>query len=106
MGSRVEKYREYREEIEAEGNIEVTNKSVISEKIDSIRDKDDKSESLSFDTVMDTHKIYSKEGPEVYNPFKGRTRVSVPYLVLGGFVLITLFALCIYLSVLTFGGIK
>lgn len=106
METRVDKYREYRREIQAEAGSEVTTKSKTSERIDAIRDKNSSDDTLSFDTVMGAHEIYSKEELVKIDPFKGKTRRNVPYIILSTFVLLTLAALSIFLGLLTFGGLK
>ena len=106
METRVEKYREYRREIQSEAGSEVTAKSKTSEKIEAIRDKNSSNETLSYDTVMGAHEIYSKEELVKIDPFKGKTRRNIPYIILSLFVLIVLAALTIFLGLLTFGGLK
>ena len=105
METRVEKYREYRREIQAEAGKEVTAKSKTSEKIEAIRDKNSPDDTLSYDTVMRAHEIYSKEELVKIDPFKGKTRKNIPFVILASFTLVILAALTIFLGLLTFGGL-
>ena len=106
METRVEKYRDYRKEIQTDPEATVTHKSKTSEKVDTAREKSGNSDSLSYDTVMDAHDIYIKDAPFNHNPFKGKTRINIPYVVLAGFTLTILLSVTIFLVLLTVGGIK
>ena len=106
MESRVEKYREYRKEIQSDAGEEVTAKSKTSEKVDIVREKNGHSESLSYDTVLGAHDIYSKNFNFNHDPYKGKTRRNIPYIVCSSLVLLALLSVTIFLALLTFGGIK
>ena len=106
MESRVDRYREYRKEIQNDSEKVITHKSVTSEKVDSERDKNPKSDSLSYDTVLGAHDIYFKDKNFERDPFKGHTRLNIPYVVLSGLALLVLFLVTIFFLLLTFGGIQ
>ena len=105
LESRVEKYKEYREEIQSSFGDDSTKKKT-SDRIDKIISDEHKnnSSSISFDEIIGVHEIYEKGEEKKESPLKGRKRVSVPYLLFSCFVCCILLAITIWLGILSFGG--
>lgn len=103
LETRVEKYKEYRNEIQSSFNDDST-KKMTSDRIDKIISDEHKSNnsSISFDEIIGVHKIYEKGEEKKESPLKGRKRVSVLYLLFSCFVCCILLAITIWLGILNF----
>ncbi len=105
LESRVEKFKDYRNEIQSSFTDDSTKKKT-SDRIEKIINDEHKTNnsSISFDEIIGVHEIYEKVEEKKDSPLKGRKRVSVPYLLFGCFVCCILLAITIWLGILTFGG--
>lgn len=108
METRVERYRELRNEIQSESGEEVTSKRKTSEKVSHMLKDDDSpssksQQSISFDKICDAYELYDK-GDGEKNPFK-KQKVQIPFAIIIAIIAAAILSgLAIYLAVLLFGG--
>lgn len=104
--TRVEKFKEYRSEIQSSFNDYNSTKKKTSDRIDKIMTSEDNknTSSISFDELMGAHELYEKIDDKKVSPLKGRKKVSIPYLLISISICCILLAITIWLGILTFGG--
>lgn len=108
METRVERYRELRNEIQSESGEEITTKRKTSEKVSHMLDDETKSankskQSISFDKICDAYELYDK-GEGEKTPFK-KQKIQFPVvMILASIVALALLGVLIYLGILLFGG--
>lgn len=105
--TRVEKYKEYRNEIQSSFNDETSTKRKTSDKIEKIiadNTNKENTSSLSFDEIINAHELYEKFEEKKESPLKGRKRVSASYLFISILICCILVAITIWLGILTFKG--
>lgn len=107
--TRVEKFREYREEIQNSFlESEITTKKKTSDRIKKINgnNADKATSSISFDELMNAYELYDKNGKNKINPLLRKRSHSIPYILLAFFVCSLFLGLSIFFGLVTFGGIN
>lgn len=115
METRIEKYRKYREEIQAMSGDEVTTKVKTSQRAQQFLDEKDKKKlsemnsstiSISYKEIMDAYDIYEKEHPEEKNMLELQEKRRKVFLIVGVSLIIALLIALVIVGIIVFGGNK
>lgn len=111
--SRVEKYKEYRQEIQNSfSEKDLTTKKKTSDRVNKILNEQDQehalekssANSISYKELMGAYELYDKDKKEDVSPLINKRRRQVRYIAFAGSVLLVLLIATIVVGVIAFGG--
>lgn len=107
--TRVEKYREYRREIQNSfSEKDLTTKKKTSDRVNKIlsdnTSKRDSTNSISYNEIMGAYEIYDKDQKKVSSPLAKKHRRKVAYVIFATIVSILLITSTVIVGIITFGG--
>lgn len=107
--TRVEKYREYRREIQNSfSEKDLTTKKKTSDRVNKIlsdsSSKRDSTNSISYNEIMGAYEIYDKDQKKESSPLEKKHRHKVMYIIFASIVSTLLIGATIIVGIITFGG--
>lgn len=111
--TRVEKYKEYRKEIQNSfSEADLTTKKKTSDRVNKILTEQDKEQaierssdsSISYKDLMGAYEMYDKNSVSEVSPLANRHKKKINYIIIASVTIVILIAITIIVGVLTFGG--
>lgn len=107
--TRVEKYREYRREIQNSfSEKDLTTKKKTSDRVNKIlsgnSSKRDSTNSISYNEIMGAYEIYDKDQKKESSPLEKKHRRKVAYVIFATIMSILLITSTVIVGIIAFGG--